>query len=74
MYAYHYILWDIGSLYHTRRKIFTYDMFSFGCGFVEYHSVLMRVKYQLDIKTTETVKEKITFDREDQSQGVAIER
>ena len=32
----------------------------------------MRIKHQVDINATETVKEKLTFDREAQSQGVVI--
>ena len=32
----------------------------------------MRIKHQVNINATETVKAKLTFEREDQSQGVAI--
>ena len=32
----------------------------------------MNIKHQVDINATETFKEKITFEREDQSQGVMI--
>ena len=32
----------------------------------------MSIKHQVAINATETVKEKLTFDREDKSQGVII--
>ena len=32
----------------------------------------MRIKHQVDIKATETVKAKLTFDREAQRQGVVV--
>ena len=32
----------------------------------------MRIKHQVDIKDTETVKAKLTFDREAQRQGVVV--
>ena len=32
----------------------------------------MRIKHQVAINDTETVKEKLTFEREDKSQGVMI--
>ena len=39
---------------------------------IEHTSGYMSIYHQVDIKATETVKEKLTFDREAQSQGVDI--
>ena len=47
-------------------------MFSGRYVIIEHTSGYMSIYHQVDIKATETVKEKLTFDREDQSQGVDI--
>ena len=47
-------------------------MFSVGCVFIDHVSGYVRIKHQVAIKATETVKKKLTFEREAQSQGVAI--
>ena len=47
-------------------------MFSGGCVFIEHVSGYVSIKHQVAINTTETVKEKPTFEREAQSQGVVI--
>ena len=47
-------------------------MFSGGCVFIDHVSGYVSIKHQLAIKSTETVKAKRTFEREDQSQGVVI--
>ena len=68
----HYILRDTGKLYHTKGKSYPSDMYSGGCVLIEHASGYMRIKHQLAINATETIKAKITFDREDKSQGVMI--
>ena len=47
-------------------------MFSGGCVFVEHVISFMISKNQVAINNTETVKDKITFEREAKIQGVAI--
>ena len=68
----HYISRAPGRLYHKNRKADQSDMFSGGCVFIDYASVYVIIKHQVDINTTETVKAKLTFEREDQSQVVVI--
>ena len=42
---------------------------------LNYHaSDYMRIKHQVDINATETVKAKLTFERENKSQGVMINK
>ena len=47
-------------------------MFSVGCVFIVHASVYVSIKHQVAINATETVKAKLAFEREDQSQGVMI--
>ena len=47
-------------------------MFSGGCVFIYHVSGYVRTKHQVDINATKTVKVKLTFEREVQSQGVVI--
>ena len=47
-------------------------MLSGGCIFIDHTSGCVIIEHQVDINATETVKGKITFYREDQSQGVVI--
>ena len=47
-------------------------MFSGGCVFIDHVSGYVSIKQQVAINATETVKEKLTFEREAQSQGVVI--
>ena len=68
----HYILRAPGRLYHTKGKSYQSDMLSGGCVFIEHVSEYVSIKHQVAINTTETVKEKLTFEREAQSQGVVI--
>ena len=68
----HYILRDPGRLYHTKDKSYPYDMFSGGCVFINHFSGYVSIKHQVAINATETVKAKLTFERESQSQGVVI--
>ena len=70
--AYNYILRDPGRLYHTKGKSDTYDILSGGCVFIDHVSGYIRIKHQGDSNSTETVKLERTFEREAQSQGVAI--
>ena len=65
----HFISRDPGRLYHTKGKPDQYDMFSGGCIFIEHASVYVRIKHQVAINATETVKAKLTCEMEDQSQG-----
>ena len=68
----HHISRDPGSLYKTKGKPDPSAMFSGGCVSIEHSSGYVIIKHQVDINSTETFKEKLTFDREDQSQGVLI--
>ena len=57
----HYISWDPGRIYHTKGKSDQSDIFSGGCVFIDHASGYVRIKHQLAINATETVKEKLTF-------------
>ena len=47
-------------------------MFSGGCVFIDHASGYVSIKHQVAINATETVKAKLAFEREAQSQGVVI--
>ena len=47
-------------------------MLSGGCVFIDHASGYVSINHQVDINTTENVKSELTFEREDQSQGVVI--
>ena len=47
-------------------------MFSVGCVFIYHFSVYVNIKHQVAINATETVKAKLTFEREARIQGVLI--
>ena len=55
-----------------KRKSYPYDMYSGGCVLIDRTIGYMRIKHQVAINDTETFKEKLTFEREDKSQGVMI--
>ena len=59
----HYISRYPCRLYQTKGKLYPYDMFSVECVFNEYTSGYARIKHRVDINATETVKEKLTFER-----------
>ena len=61
-----------GRLYHKKGKSDQYDMFSGGCVFIDHASGYLSIKHKVAINTTETVKAKLNFGREAQSQGVVI--
>ena len=61
-----------GKIYHKKGKSYSSDMFSGGCVFIGHVSGYVRIKRQVAINATETVKAKLTFEREAQSQGVVI--
>ena len=67
-----YTLRDTVRLYHTKGKSYPSDIFSGGCVFIDHDSGYVRIKHQVAINATETVKEKLTFEREAQSQLVVI--
>ena len=54
-------------LYHTKGESDEADMFSGGCVFIDHPSGYVSIKHQLDLNATETIKAKLTFEREDQS-------
>ena len=68
----HYISRAPGLLYHTKGKSDESDMFSGGSVFIDHASSYVSIKQQVAINDTETVKAKLTFEREAQSQGVVI--
>ena len=47
-------------------------MFSGGCVFIDHASAYVSIKHQVAINATETVKSKLTFEREAQNKGVVI--
>ena len=47
-------------------------MFSGGCVFIDHGSGYVRIRHQVAINATKTVKAKQTFEREAQSKGVVI--
>ena len=67
MSADHYILRAPGRLYHTKGKSDQSDMFSGGCVFIDHASGCVSIKHQVAIKATETVKKKLTIEKEAQS-------
>ena len=70
--AYHYISRAPGRLHHTKWKSDQSDMFSGGCVFIDHARGYVSIKQQVAINATETVKAKLTFEREAQIQGVVI--
>ena len=61
------------SAYHYKKgKSDQYEMFSGGYVFIDHASGYVSIKHQVAINATEIVKEKLTFEREDKSQGVMI--
>ena len=70
--AEHYISWATGRIYHKKGKSDPSDMFSGRCVFIDHASGDVRIKHQVAINVTETVKEKLTVEKEAQSQGVVI--
>ena len=58
VYADHYISRAPGRLYHTKGKSDQSEMFSGGCVFIDHASSYVSIKHQVDINTTENVKEK----------------
>ena len=67
-----FILRAPGRLYHIKGKSDQSDMLSGGCVFIDHASGYVIIKHQVAINATETVKEKLTFEREDQIQGLVI--
>ena len=57
----HYISRAPCKLYHAKGKSYSSDMFSGGCVFIDHASGYVRIKHQVAINATETVKAKITF-------------
>ena len=74
VYADHYISLDPVRIYHTKVKSDPYDILSAGCVFIDYVSGYVSINHQVAIIATETVNEKIIFEREAKSQGVVIKR
>ena len=70
--TYHYILRDPGRLYHTKGKSDPSDMFSGVCVFIDHSIGYVRIKHQVAINSTDTVKGKLTLGMESQSQVVVI--
>ena len=72
MYADHYISRAPGRIYHTKGKSDPYAVFSGGFVFIDHASVYVTIKHQVTINATENSKEKLSFEREYQIQGVVI--
>ena len=56
----HYILWDMGRLYHTRGKSEKSDIFLSVCLFVDHGGGFMIIKHHVGIKATKNIKAKIS--------------
>ena len=67
-----YILRDPDRLYYKNGRSYSYWIFLGVCAFVDHASCFMIINNQLDINSTEIVKEKLTFDRESQSNLVVM--
>ena len=67
-----YILRALVRLYHTKGKSDPSAMFSGECFFIDHASGHVRIMNQVAINATETIKAKLTFEREAQSQVVSI--
>ena len=48
---------------YTKGKSDQSEMFSGGCVFIDHVSGYVRIKHQVAINATETVKKKLTFER-----------
>ena len=72
VYEDHYISRDPCRLYHTKGKSDPSYIYSVGCVLIYHPSGYMIIKHQVAINATKTVKAKLTFEREAQSQGVVI--
>ena len=70
LYANHYIYRYPVRRSHKKGKWYSSDMLSGGCVFIDHTSVYLSIKLQVEINATETVKSKITFEREAQIHGV----
>ena len=68
----HYISRAPDMLNHTKGKSYQSDIFSAGCVFINHVSGYVSIKHQVAINATKTVKAKLNFDREAQSQRVVI--
>ena len=62
---------QVGSTAQTGKSDQS-DMLSVGCVFIDHASGYVNIKDQVAINATETVKAKLNFEREAQSQGVVI--
>ena len=56
----------------ARLRPSTSEISSGGCVLIDHTSGYMRIKHQVAINATETVKAKLTFESEAQSHGVVI--
>ena len=68
----YYISRAPGRLYHTKVKSDQSDIFSGGCVFIDHASAYVSINHQMAINATETVKAKLTFEREAQNQVLVI--
>ena len=59
-------------LYHINGKSDQSNILSGGFFFIDNSSGYVSIKHQVAINATETVKVKLTFEREAQSQGLVI--
>ena len=59
-------------LFLTKLKSYLSDMFSVGCVSIDHFGGYVKIRNQFSINVTETVKAKLFFERESQSQIVVI--
>ena len=62
----------VSADHYTKGKPDQSEMFSGGCVFIDHSSDYLIIKHQVAINSTETVKAKLTFEREDKIQKVMI--
>ena len=69
----HYISWATVRLYHTKHESDQSEILSGGCVFIDHVSGYVSIKHQVATNHAETVKAKLTFEREAQIQEVVIQ-
>ena len=62
----YYISQALGRLYQTKGKSYPPDILSKQCFFIDHDSVYVSINHQVAINATQTVKVKLTLDREAQ--------
>ena len=62
----------VSADHYTKVKSYQSEIFSRGCVFIDHASGYVSIKHRVAINFTETIKAKLTFDREYKIQRVMI--